>query len=61
MFPLDPSNAARVGTGYCNKPEAQKKDLNIAFMTMIEAHKEEMSNSLNEIYENTNSRRRWRK
>lgn len=50
MSPLEPRNTTTVGPEYCNRDEAQEKDLKIAFMNMIKVLKEEINKFPKEIH-----------
>ena len=56
--PLKANNPTTADPEFCNIVEAQDKDLEIAFMNIIEVFKEEMNKSFKEIYENTN--KKWK-
>ena len=61
MSLLESDNPTRVGPEKCNIAKAQVKDLKIGLMNMLEVLKEEMSRLIKEIYENIDSKRKWRK
>ena len=61
MSLLESINPTTVGPEKCHKAEAQVKDSKIVLMNMLEVLKEEMSRLVKEIYENTDSNRKWRK
>ena len=49
----EPSSPTTASPEYTNTPENQEADLKSYHMTIIESFKEDMSNSLKEIQENT--------
>jgi hypothetical protein len=53
MGPPEPSYGTTASPGYSNTAEAQENDLKSNLMKMIEAFKEKMNKSLEEINENT--------
>lgn len=61
MSLLESSNPTTVGPEKCHIAEAQVKDLKIGLVNMLEVLKEEMSRLIKEIYENIDSKRKWRK
>ena len=61
MSLLESDNPTRVGPEKCNIAEAQVTDVKIGLMNMLEVLKEEMSRLIKEIYENIDSKRKWRK
>lgn len=55
MSPLNPSVNITLGSGKCNRPEAQGKLFKIVTSKMFKDFQQEMNTSINEINETSNS------